>query len=112
MAVTVEDLASLVGAPDTAKGLTSSLTEGRAMVEKYIEDNALDGVTVPDAILDRATLEVSADLFYRRSAPHGIVNTAYSGGEGMSSEPIRISRDPMAAARPLLAQWVMEFGIA
>lgn len=57
---------------------------------------------VPAAILDRATLEVGAELFHRRSAPNGISQFA-SPDTGAA---IRVARDPMVAAYPLLAPFV------
>lgn len=112
MAVTVDDVAKLVGASAPKDGMVDCLAQGTTMVETYIADNALPGKTVPSEIRDRAVLEVAADLWHRRQARFGIVNESYASGDGITSEPIRISRDPLAVARPILAQWVMELGIA
>lgn len=54
--------------------------------------------TVPSAILDRAVLEVGSELFHRRQAPSGIAQFATAEGQS----PIRVARDPMIAAYPIL----------
>lgn len=57
---------------------------------------------VPEAILNRAALEVGAELYHRRQAKNGISQFASpDGGAG-----IRIARDPMVAAYPILAPYV------
>lgn len=64
---------------------------------------------VPASVLDRATREVCSDLFTRRQAPHGVVNAQFAGGDGPGATPVRINRDPLAGAYPLLARWVVPF---
>ncbi|MGF6821179.1 hypothetical protein M2317_000065 [Microbacterium sp. ZKA21] len=59
-------------------------------------------VSVPAAILERATLEVGAELFHRRDTKNGVSQFA-SPDTGAA---IRIARDPMVAAYPLLAAFV------
>ena len=59
--------------------------------------------TVPVDILERATIEVAAELYHRRSAPNGIKNFA-DGFDGTAA--IRVARDAMVAARPLLAPYL------
>jgi len=56
---------------------------------------------VPDAILIRATTEVGSELFHRRSAPNGVAQFTTLDGSA-----IRIARDPMVAAYPLLRRYV------
>lgn len=69
------------------------LSEATALVSKHVGDS-----TVPTAVLDRAVLEVGADLYHRRKARNGV--TAFEGGDG--GEPVRISRNPMLSAYPIL----------
>lgn len=64
-------------------------------------DPALSSSGVPKSILRRAVLEVGSELFHRRQAPNGIAQFATDGGA-----PIRVARDPMVAARPLLAPYL------
>jgi hypothetical protein len=52
---------------------------------------------VPEAILNRAYIEVASELYNRQSAPNGISQFASPDGS-----PIRIRRDPMAAVYELL----------
>lgn len=59
--------------------------------------------TVPAEILERAQIEVAAELYHRRSAPNGIKNFA-DGFDGTAA--IRVARDAMVAARPLLAPYL------
>jgi hypothetical protein len=56
---------------------------------------------VPANILTRATLEVGSELYHRRSAPNGIAQFSTFDGT-----PIRVARDPMIGAYPLLNRYV------
>ncbi len=56
---------------------------------------ALD--TVPEAALHRAYIEVGSELYNRRAAPSGISQFAAADGSA-----IRIARDPMVGAEPIL----------
>lgn len=98
MALTVDELRAYTNA---AVGdddfLTSCVTQATALVARFVGT-----VTVPDAIVDRAALEVGSELFYRRQAPSGI--TQFATVDGASA--IRIARDPMVAAYPILTPWV------
>ncbi|WP_405472370.1 hypothetical protein [Paenarthrobacter ilicis] len=53
--------------------------------------------TVPAEIKARAVLEVGAELFHRRQSRNGI-----AGLDNTDATPMRIARDPMKAAYPLL----------
>jgi hypothetical protein len=104
-AVTTGQLAGYVGASDdayvdhclaTAETLIGAYLSGYGLLD---EDGTLTGV--PDEIADRAVLEVASELYHRRNAPNGVAQFAT-----MDAAPIRIARDPMVAARPLLAPYV------
>lgn len=117
MTVTATQLRSWVNAQGQAaaqEDLQACVDQATALVTKYVEDNCGDPIYWPDpSIRDRATLEVAADLWNRKSAPNGIVNQQFNIGTGdLGSTPIRISRDPLAAARPILAPWVTPLGFA
>lgn len=104
MAVTLPEIRSYVGA-DTADGLDSLLED--CLAEALLLVNKFVGVApVPEAIRDRATTEVAADLFNRRNAPHGVMNQQYTTVDGPGVEAVRISRNPMTAAYPILRPWV------
>lgn len=53
--------------------------------------------TVPVAALERAYIEAGSELYNRRAAPNGI--SQFSAADGSA---IRIARDPMVAAEPIL----------
>lgn len=53
---------------------------------------------VPPVVLQQATLLVAAELFQRRNAPNGIAQ--FATPDGYSG--IRVARDPMLSAYPLL----------
>ena len=57
---------------------------------------------LPLPIVNRAILEVGAELFHRRQAPSGISQFATPDG----SSAVRVARDPMIAARDMLAPFV------
>lgn len=98
MALTAGQLATYVQASDAdTEFVDSCLNEATTLVGRHVS-KALR--TVPEDIQDRATLEVGADLYYRRRTRNGVAN--FDDTEGM---PLRISRDPMAAAYPLLAPY-------
>jgi len=99
MAIVATDLANFVGAgsEDTAF-VTSCLSTAKDLVDDFVGDSE-----VPTSILERCYLAVGSELFHVRNAPNAI--SQYSG-----DSPIRIARDPMVAARPLLQQYVV-FGV-
>lgn len=103
MAVTTADLREFVGATTNDDSLLSGcLLEATELVDKYVGDNE-----VPDAILDRAYVEVAADLFHRRNAPNGIANQQFALPDGgFGGQAIRIARDPLTAAYKILGRWV------
>ena len=52
-------------------------------------------------VQERAVLEVGSELFHRRNAPNGVAQFA-----ALDGAPIRVARDPMVAARPLLSPYL------
>lgn len=105
MAVTPDDLRTLVNtssADDTVLG--KCLAFAQTLVATYttrVEDGR-----IPEPILDEAVLLTAADEFHRRKAPNGIANQQFATLDGAVTAPIRVSRDPYAAMRPLLRPWV------
>lgn len=69
-----------------------------ALVTKHVGDAA----TVPDEVLVLAVREVGADLFHRRKARNGV--TTFGGVDGAT--PMRLNRDPMTAAYPILRPYL------
>jgi hypothetical protein len=95
--VTLADLQAYIGTDETGDFIESCLTAGNSIVGNYI--GAVN--TVPGEVHNQAILIVSSELFHRRSAPNGIAQFA-----SMDGQPIRMGRDPMAAAYPLLLPFV------
>lgn len=92
------EMARFVQAPDSDRGFVAEcLDEAAALV-----DARIGSATVPVVVRRRAVREVAADLYYRRSARNGVV--AFNNHEG--GDIIRVNRDPMAPATPLLAPYL------
>lgn len=71
--------------------------QAEALVAAFVAD-----AEVPEAVRGRAILEVGAELYHRRQAPNGISQFAdLDGGQG-----VRVARNPMVAAYPLLVPYV------
>lgn len=95
--VTVTALRGYIGAAATAEDepfLSSCLAEAEALVAAAVLGHEDD---VPDPIKDRATLECASELVQRRNAPNGVL-----GGLTLDGAPVRLARDPMVRAWPLL----------
>lgn len=95
--MTADGLANYVNAAPTDAYVASCWTTAEALVSEFVGGHA-----VPDAILKRATLEVGAELVHRKQAPSGFAQFATPDGNGSQ----RVARDPLVAARPLLAAYV------
>jgi hypothetical protein len=95
------NLAEYVGAPETdAAYVEQCWDEATSLVSAYI--GTIDPViAVPIAIEERATLEVGSELYHRRQAPNGVAQ--FSSFDGA---PIRVARDPMLGAYPLLQRYI------
>lgn len=98
MTTTAADLQAYVNAssPADVAYTTTVVLEAAELVKTFVGD-----ATVPDAVLDRAVLEVGSELYHRRQAPNGI-----AAGAGLDVAPIRVARDPMVGAYPLLRPYV------
>lgn len=95
-----DDLKAYVGAPDSDNAFVATCwTEAHALVDKFCGVAVAD---VPAAVLQRAKVECGSELFHRRSAPNGIAQFANLDG----SSAVRVARDPMVAAYPLLTPYI------
>lgn len=56
---------------------------------------------VPQAVLEQATLSAATSLHHTEQAPHGVANFG-----DLDATPVRVGRDPLTAARPLLRPFV------
>jgi len=91
------DLATFVRANDTdAPFVEQSWDQAVALIAGFVGT-----ADVPAEVLQRATLEVGAELFHRRATKNGVAQFATP-----DAAPVRIARDPMVAAYPLLAPFV------
>lgn len=70
------------------------------LVSDYVGDKY-----VPASRLALAILKTGSELYSQRDAPSGI-----SQFSDMNSNPVRVARDPLVAAKPLLRKYVI--GIA
>jgi hypothetical protein len=102
-------LAQYVGAKDgrDEEFIKECEAEATEMVQNHVRNNIRPDVELPPVIRARAIREVGADLFFRRNARNGVAG--FDGAEG--SQPVRIARDPMAAAYATLRPY-MKPGIA
>jgi len=101
--MTAAQLKSYVGAPDSdTTFVTACWDESVALITKFVGT-----ATVPATVLLRARIECGSELFHRRSAPNGIAQFATLDG----GSAVRVARDPMIAAYPILTPWVGQ-GIA
>lgn len=91
-------LAAYVGGVPVSDFLRSCALEAASLVASQVGT-----AKVPKEVMARAVLEVAAELYHRKSAPNGIKNFA-DGFDGATA--IRVARDPLVAARPLLAPYL------
>ena len=105
MAISTNRLATEVGAgTEHETVLEECVAISQELLLQYDQQQ---GAEVPDAVFDRAWLTVAVDLFNVSQAPNGVLNQQFDTGDGsVSTVPIRISRDPLAGAYPLLALYV------
>ena len=97
MTVSTADLRAYVNASASDDDFISTcLTEAHTLVAGYVGE-----FVVPPSVLDRAALEVGSELFHRRKAPNGIMQFATP-----DASPVRVARDPMVGAYPLLNRYV------
>lgn len=71
--------------------------EAVVLVDKFVGE-----ATVDATVLTRAYIECGSELFHRRSAPNGVAQFATLDG----GSAIRVARDPMVGAYPILLPWV------
>lgn len=94
--MTAEDLAAYVGAPNGNPLLQPSWETAVELVDAYVGEHE-----VPAKVKARAYLEVGAELWHRKNTKNAVAQFAIP-----DAEPIRIARDPMVAAYPLLRRYL------
>lgn len=107
MTASSADLAIYVGLPSATTTVQNCWFQATALVDKYIEGLTVTSVpiegvvTIPREVVDRARIEVGAELFHRKNTKNAVAQFATPDGN-----PVRIARDPMVAAYPLLRPYV------
>ena len=94
------DLRKYVGATQSADtdAFVEECWDGAvAFVDRFIGDQ-----TIPVSVRELAILKCGAEMFNQKAAKNGVMNQA-----GYDGSPVRIARDPMVAAYPVLAPWVV-----
>jgi hypothetical protein len=100
---TWEELRDYVGASGVDNDYVEHCwDESVILVDQYVGDATVD----PEA-LNRAYLECGSELYHRRSAPNGVAQFATLDG----GSAIRVARDPMVGAYPILARWMPAGGL-
>ena len=114
MTVDVATLRAEVGAgPSEEPRLQRSLDAMSAILDDYIDETLMDEADpVPDEVYELALLRMAVDDFNRAKAPNGVLMQQFDTLDGGGVTPLRVSSDPLRAARPLLDRWCMPVGIA
>lgn len=98
---TPDELARLRGYVSTDATHDAFLSECWVAADELVSSHA-GTATVPAGVRARAVLEVASELFHRRNAPAGVLAQYADVG----AAPIRIARDPMTPAYPMLAPYL------
>lgn len=94
-------LAAYLGDVPASQFLNDCAAQADELVTRYIA--GFGTPDIPTTIITLSVNVVGAELYHRRNAPNGVAN--YSDGMG-GTIPMRVARDPMVAARPILAPYV------
>lgn len=114
MAVTKEQVRSEVNASAAAISddkIEAEIDLATVLVNGYLggpmDGSAPDPLPVPEAAYDKAIVVVAVESINQSNAPNGVLNQVYDVGVGdQSVTPVRVSRDPLKPAYPVLAPWV------
>lgn len=95
-----DDLKAYVGAPDADDAFVADCwTVAHRLVDTYCGTKLVD---VDADVLQRAKIECGSELYHRRSAPNGVAQFATLDG----GQAVRVARNPMIAAVPLLEPYI------
>lgn len=97
-------LAEYVGLPAATQFTDECDAEAQALVAGFLgvpPSQVYWSEDIPIEVVARAVLEVAAELFHRKNTKNAVAQFASPDGA-----PVRIARDPMVAAYPLLRPWV------
>lgn len=79
--------------------LIECVTSAQSLIATHVGTAA-----VPESVLERAVVEVAAELYWRQQARNGV--TQFDGGPEAGPELVRIGNDPLRAIRPLLRPYL------
>ena len=79
--------------------LIECVTSAQSLVAQHIGT-----AVIPESVLERAVVEVAAELYWRQQARNGV--TQFDGGAEAGPELVRIGNDPLRAIRPLLRPYL------
>lgn len=82
-------------------GTADAFVNDCAGTAETLVDGYIGEASVPADVRDRAVLEVGSELYNRRNAPNGIAQFATP-----DAAPIRVARDPLVGAYPILRHYV------
>lgn len=104
-----EDLNASTASVSDAK-IDEELAIATAMINKHLgseDGQAPNPLPVPVVIYDKAVRVVAVESINQSLAPNGVLNQVYDvGGGDLTSTPVRISRDPLKPAYPVLDPWL------
>lgn len=111
MTISTERLRDEVGAgPSNDAVIDECLAVAHELLLQHVGD---EGLEVPASVFDRAWLVAAVDLFNQSQAPNGVLSQQFDTGDGSTTAvPIRVSRDPLAGAYPLLRSYVSPVSFA
>lgn len=99
----VAALAARVGVRSGDADLDACVTQATALITQHAGDRA---ASVPEQIMDLAITSVGSELWAQRNAVGGIVAAFADMGTS-----VRLARDPLIAARAILAPWLTTAGV-
>lgn len=102
LTISLADFQAYIGTDETGDFITSCLTSGHELVDRFQGD-----AVVPNQIHIQAVLICASEFFYRRNSPQGITQFA-----SMDGNPVRAAKDPMTAVYPLLQPFKAGNGFA
>ncbi|MDU5025364.1 MAG: hypothetical protein E6261_04610 [Cutibacterium avidum] len=97
--ITAHNLADYLGSPSLPDQDAGPVIDAATQLVNQTLGGNLDDV--PASILSQAEVIVAAELWRRRDAPGGVVNAW-----GDAATPVRLARDPITPALPLLRPWM------
>lgn len=105
MTVTKEQVRTKINA--SARAVTDDEIQAAIDVAMALVNAHVDQAEVPPEVLDRAVLLVAVEQINQDKAPNGVLNQVYDTGLGEEARlPVRVGRDPMKPAYPVLDPWV------